>query len=360
MATITRVKRKGGFAYRVQYMVNHRRYSKFFPVNTHIEKVKAFKKRLEAEIAEYRDGLSDKIPILDGGIIRRNKITLRELTKELEHCRRNEVEERTLKRNLLAMKNFMNCLGPDFLAFDLKNEYLEQFKNWRFESCNASKLGINSDLKNIRAMLKDAERRGLISPNSYLKFRFFRTDRKVPKVLSSGEIEELKTKFTGEMRLAFLIMIYTGARRGEICQFRVGDNSGLYWKDINWMQNTITLRGKKKERSIPMVKSLRNVLTIEMQNRLTDKNFDTDDLIVHYTSNSVTRFMRNALKKIGSYSRGSTVHLLRHTTATMILEETGDLRLVQEILGHSQITTTQIYTHIVSERKRRALEALPY
>jgi integrase len=57
------------------------------------------------------------------------------------------------------------------------------------------------------------------------------------------------------MRLAFLIMIYTGARRGEICQFKVGDNSGLHWKDINWMKNTITLRGKKKERSIPMVKS---------------------------------------------------------------------------------------------------------
>jgi integrase/recombinase XerD len=97
-----------------------------------------------------------------------------------------------------------------------------------------------------------------------------------------------------------------------------------------------------------------------MQNRLTDKNFDIDDLIIHYVSNSVIRFMRNALKEIGSYHRGSTVHLLRHTTATMILEETGDLRLVQEILGHSQITTTKIYTHIVSERKRKALEALPY
>ena len=44
----------------------------------------------------------------------------------------------------------------------------------------------------------------------------------------------------------------------------------------------------------------------------------------------------------------------------MILEEIGDLRLVQEILRHTQITTTQIYTHIVLDRKRDALEMLPY
>ncbi|MCH8128220.1 hypothetical protein IIC38_20080, partial [candidate division KSB1 bacterium] len=61
MATISTLKRKNGNAYRVQYMVNERRYSKYFPVNSDIEKVKAFKKRIEAQIAEYRSGLSDKI-----------------------------------------------------------------------------------------------------------------------------------------------------------------------------------------------------------------------------------------------------------------------------------------------------------
>jgi integrase/recombinase XerC len=360
MATITKIKRKNGIAYRVQYMVNHRRYSQFFPVNSQIEKVRAFKKKIEAEIAEYRAGLSDKVPTLDGNIIRRDKITLMELTQELESRRRNDVDERTLKRNVLAMRNLMNCLGRDFLVSNLKSDHIEQFKNWRLESCGASKSGINSDLKNLRAMINDAKSRGLIAPNILLRFRFFKTDRKIPKVLSAAEIEELKTKFKGEMRLAFLILIYTGARRGEICQFQSGDGSGLQWKDINWMQNTITLKGKKKERSVPMVRTLRNILNIEMQNRLANNNFNINDLIVHYVSNSVSRFMREVLRRIGAYSRGSSVHLLRHTTATMILEETGDIRLVQEILGHSQITTTQIYTHIVSERKRVALEALPY
>ncbi|MFX1538552.1 MAG: tyrosine-type recombinase/integrase, partial [Promethearchaeota archaeon] len=289
MATLTKIKRRNGIAYRVQFMVNHKRYSKYFPANTHIEKVKAFKKKIESEIAEYRAGLLDRVPVLDGNIIRRNKLTIKELTMELEMRRRNDVDERTLKRNMLAMKNFMHCLGPDFLISGLRDDNLEQFKNWRLESCGATKLGINSDLKNIRAMLNDAEKRGLIVKNPFSKSHFFRVDKRIPKVLSSQEVELLKSKFTGEMKLAFLIFIYTGARRGEICQFRSGDGSGLHWKNINWMQNTITLKGKKKERSVPMVKALRSALSVEMQNRMSKKDFDVEDLVVHLISDTVTK-----------------------------------------------------------------------
>ena len=109
-----------------------------------------------------------------------------------------------------------------------------------------------------------------------------------------------------------------------------------------------------------MVEPLRKLLIAEMRTRQEQNNFHPDDLVVHYVGDVVTHEMRDALKKIGSYSKGSAVHILRHTAATALLETGANLREVQEILGHSQVTTTQIYTHIVAAGKRKALEALPY
>lgn len=111
---------------------------------------------------------------------------------------------------------------------------------------------------------------------------------------------------------------------------------------------------------VPMVKALRSLLSIEMQNRIAIENFETDDLVVHLICDTITKKIKEILKQSGFYTKGNVVHMLRHTTATLILEETGDLRTVQEILGHSQITTTQLYTHILNKRKMKVLEALPY
>jgi len=134
----------------------------------------------------------------------------------------------------------------------------------------------------------------------------------------------------------------------------------LRWRDVNLIGNRLTLKGKRKERSIPLVKPLRVALIDEMKNRISDETFDVNDLIIHYITDTVTKKIKEALVEIKSYIKWNVVHMLRHTTATMILEETGNLRTVQEVLGHSQITTTQIFTHIILDRKKKALETLPY
>ncbi len=360
MATLTKIKRQNGYAYRVQFAVNHKRDSKFFQVGTDIGKVRAFKKRIEAEIAEYRSGLIDRIPVLDGGLKRRDRITLRELTSELKERRRNNVGEHTLSRNIIAMNNLMECLGPDTLVAELDLEKIEQFKNYRIQTGRTSKEGINKDCINIRTMLNESVKCGLIHKNPIPQMPFFKTERRLPKFYTPEEIISLKRKFDGEMWLAFILFIYTGARRSEICQYRLGDGRGLRWKDILWFQDQIRVTGKGAEKLKPMKEFLKTELAAEMRKRQKNGTFDTDDLVVHYTADTVTIKVRKALKELGIYVKGRAIHAFRHTFATETLKAVGDLRLTQELLDHKSVSTTQIYTHIVSEQKKKAVEALPY
>jgi len=89
-----------------------------------------------------------------------------------------------------------------------------------------------------------------------------------------------------------------------------------------------------------------------MRNRQQDGSFDTEDLIVHYIGDTVTSKVRKVLKGAGMYVTGRAVHAFRHTFATETLKN-NNIRVTQEALDHKDISTTQIYTHIVAEQKRK-------
>jgi len=258
------------------------------------------------------------------------------------------------------MNTLMNCLGPDFLVRNLSDNTIEQFKNYRLDSGRISKVGVNKDLVNIKTMLNDATNRGLIPENPIPKIQMFRINNKrLPKYYTSDEIIVLKAKFEGEMWLAFLLFIYTGARRCEICQTRVGDGRGLRWKDIMWMQDEIKVSGKGEEKIKAMHPILKKELAAEMRLRQKERTFDFNDLVVHYICDTVTKKVQQVLKENGMYVRGRAVHGFRHTFATETLK-TSNMRVAQEALDHKNISTTQIYTHVVAEEKKKAVACLPY
>jgi len=91
MASVIRIKRKNGIAYRVQFYIEHKRYSKTFPVTKTKDKEKLilkqarqFKKQIEVEIENFKAGLSDCVPMYTDGETRQDKVTLLELTDELK------------------------------------------------------------------------------------------------------------------------------------------------------------------------------------------------------------------------------------------------------------------------------------
>nr|NIR48293.1 tyrosine-type recombinase/integrase [candidate division KSB1 bacterium]NIR71514.1 tyrosine-type recombinase/integrase [candidate division KSB1 bacterium]NIS27950.1 tyrosine-type recombinase/integrase [candidate division KSB1 bacterium]NIT74827.1 tyrosine-type recombinase/integrase [candidate division KSB1 bacterium]NIU28607.1 tyrosine-type recombinase/integrase [candidate division KSB1 bacterium] len=317
------------------YLDGKRRYKQFSP-KTPKSVVLAEKKRIEAELALHKAGVkkfAEKTERVDS-------ITLRELTEKVHEARQNEVSDDTLKRNLYAMKVFMEVVGADMLVSNLKSDHIDQFKKaryeiasneyerkgWKFEG-DKIKRGINKDLENVRSVFRVAAQKGMISESMVPKIERYKIDKvRVPKYLNDEEIIAIANQLEGEARLAFWIIRYTGARRGEIARKSLDEDRGLKWKHVDWMGNKVRLYGKKKERLVTLHPKLRTIL-LDRKAEL-GNSFDPEDHIIHFVRDTLTEYFSRAMKKAGINKTGA-VHILRHTAITKVLGSSRNIRVAQ-------------------------------
>ncbi len=156
--------------------------------------------------------------------------------------------------------------------------------------------------------------------------------------------------------VAMVEMLYaTGARVAELC--------GLDLSDIDYERQTIRVLGKgNKERTIPLgnpaIRALTNWLNDgrdSLKNSLSGNAVFLGARGKRIDQRAVRTVVYNALQAIEGVERLGP-HALRHSAATHLLEGGADLRTVQEILGHASLATTQIYTHVSTERLQRAFK----
>ena len=155
---------------------------------------------------------------------------------------------------------------------------------------------------------------------------------------------------------AIVELLYaTGARVSELC--------GLDLDDIDYVRNTIRVLGKgNKERTIPLgapsMKALKNWIKNARTELLNDKSGSAVFLGARgkrIDQRTVRTIVYEALSALEGAERMGP-HALRHSAATHLLEGGADLRTVQEILGHASLATTQIYTHVSTERLQKAFK----
>lgn len=180
-------------------------------------------------------------------------------------------------------------------------------------------------------------------------------EKRLPRVLTVGEVEDLLnqpdvTNLWGLRDKALLELLYaTGIRVSELISIRV--------EDVNLEMGFLRCFGKgSKERIVPIGSVALNYLERyinEARNQLV-KDKETNILFINHRGKGLTR--QGFWKIIKKYARQAginkeiTPHTLRHSFATHLLENGADLRAVQEMLGHADISTTQIYTHITRSR----------
>ena len=160
-------------------------------------------------------------------------------------------------------------------------------------------------------------------------------------------------KATATRNAAILELLFaTGARIFEICSLKT--------EDIDLIAKNVRILGKgSKERIIQIENS--DVISILKQYKAlykdylhSDRFFFLNNRKMRLSEQSVRTIIQNLEKQINS-DMHITPHMFRHSVATMLLEEDVDIRYIQKILGHSSITTTQIYTHVTSAKQKEIL-----
>ena len=173
--------------------------------------------------------------------------------------------------------------------------------------------------------------------------------QRLPKVISLKEIEEILHADLNVLQSLMIELLYS-------CGLRVSELVNLKINDIDMNSKYVRCIGKgSKERIIPIGKKALNVLDKYMPERellIKKYNLSTKKLLILESGRLVNRQdVYNVIHAKGKMiNKNISPHTLRHSFATHLLENGADLRVVQELLGHSDVSTTQLYTHISKKR----------
>ena len=208
---------------------------------------------------------------------------------------------------------------------------------------------ISRKISALKSFFKWACANEIISTNPISSIEPAKLPKHLPKVLSVNDIQNLMRQNLNITERVVVELLYS-------CGLRVSELSKLKLNDINMKSKNILCFGKgSKERLIPFGEYAFNTINEYLKERellIINFKLTTDRLLITETGRLMTRQdIYRLIHRLGeTLHKDISPHTLRHTFATHLLENGADLRVVQELLGHSDVATTQLYTHISKKR----------
>ena len=262
-----------------------------------------------------------------------------------------EIERGLAKNTLEAYRRDLDMLADSIAVDDICLITRAMLNNYIY-TLKESKLASTSIIRkvaSIRGFFKWAASVNIISKNPAATIEQPKIPQRLPKVVSIREINELLNNDLSLLERVIMELLYS-------CGFRVSELTELRISDIDMYSKYVRCFGKgSKERIVPFGERAKMALKEYLPYRellLKKFNLDTKLLLIQPNGRKTTRqdvynFIHNQGKKI---NKSISPHTLRHSFATHLIENGADLRIVQELLGHSDVSTTQLYTHISKKR----------
>ncbi|MCR5732831.1 MAG: tyrosine recombinase XerC [Sphaerochaetaceae bacterium] len=265
--------------------------------------------------------------------------------------------QKAYSRNLEEFFEFLQMYNnslSDFTVYDAR-----LFSKYLRDECENSERSILQKLTTVRTFFAFLMKREIVKDNPFDAVSLKRRAQRLPSVLSESEVKELlsieRNTFLDERdHMLFLFLYNTGARISEALSVNINM--------IDFSERRIRIKGKGgKTRFIFLspytIKALKNYINLRAEYVESKGVVDDGALFISSRAkrlpfSSAHIIFTDYQTRLG-WQKEFTPHTLRHSFATHLLERGADIRVVQELLGHESISTTQIYTHVARPRLKK-------
>lgn len=291
----------------------------------------------------------------------------------LFHCRfEKNLNSKTLEAYTIDLRQFATYVKAIIEDQKIVNVTKEILKTYLQEISHFKPKTIKRKVASLKAMFNylEYENDNYVNPFRKIKIRF-KEPQMLPSVMTLEEVKKMlclmykerennkntdKYTYKAQTRDIAIVetLFSTGMRVSEVCSLKLGD--------INMKSGVVRILGKgSKERIIQICnpETLSVIKAYYQQNKNLisfEKAFFINRLGLPLSTQSVRLMVKSYAQKAG-FTKHITPHTFRHTFATLLLEEDVDIKYIQNMLGHSSISITQIYTHVNMKKQKKILAA---
>lgn len=263
------------------------------------------------------------------------------------------ISEKNLSKN--SLNNYLVDLDQFFFDQDSNSSNINiKIKTYiaQLRKRNLKTSSVNRKISTLKNYLKFLHTEKIIDQIDFQEFESLSSVKKIPKAISKSQMEQIfedlkKSKQTNAgLYILILKLIYLSG-------LRISEALNLKWSDINHQDNSIYVYGKgSKERKVFII----NDYLVQLKNLEKNNQYVFTINKKKISTRSVNKFLQNCYDNSLIKNKLSS-HIFRHSFATTMLENNADIRHIQKLLGHSSISTTEIYTKVAKSMKKRVLDS---